>query len=62
MLKVAQGELPTCYGKNADGTERWEQIDKNLPTTGFSGRAYTANAAPSSRETILKVLSTLSFP
>ncbi|HSD84343.1 MAG TPA: hypothetical protein VLG46_10805 [Anaerolineae bacterium] len=62
MIKVAQGELPTCYAKNADETEHWENISKNLPTTSFSARAYTADAASSSRELVLQVVSTLSFP
>ena len=62
MIKVAQGELPTCYAKNTDATEHWENISKNLPTTSFSARAYTADAASSSRELVLQVVSTLSFP
>jgi len=61
-VKVAQGELPTCYTKNADGTETWTQINKELsPTTGFSGFAGTYNADPASHDLVLQVLSTLSF-
>lgn len=61
-IKVAQGELQTCYGKNADGTERWENISKNLSDTSFSARAYTADTASSSHDLVLQVISTLSFP
>ncbi len=63
-VKVAQGELPTCYTKNADGTESWTQINKELTpgTTGFSGSAATSNADPASHDLVLQVLSTLSFP
>lgn len=62
MIKVAQGELQTCYTKNTDGTERWEQIDKNLPTASFSARAYTADSSSTSRQLVQQVVSTLSFP
>lgn len=61
-IKAAQGELPACYGKNEDGTEHWENISKNLPATSFSARAYTKDTALSSRELVLQVISTLSFP
>ena len=61
-IKVAQGELNTCYGKTADGIERWENISKNLSTTSFSARAFTADTASSSHDLVLQVISTLSFP
>jgi hypothetical protein len=61
-IKVAQGELPACYGKNADGTEHWENISKNLSNISFSARAYTTDTASSSHELVLQVISTLSFP
>ena len=61
-IKVAQGELPACYARNADQTERWENITKELPAASFSARAYTADATSSSRELVLQVVSTLSFP
>ena len=62
-VKVAQGELPACYTKNADGTETWTQINKELTpgTTGFSGNAATNNAEQASHDLVLQVLSTLSF-
>lgn len=61
-IKVAEGELTTCYVKNADGTEHWENISKNLPNVSFSARAYTTDTASSSHDLLLKVISTLSFP
>ena len=60
-IKAAQGELPTCYTKNDNGTERWEQISKDLGKIGFSARAYTNNSTPASREAILQAISTLTF-
>jgi len=61
-VKVAQGELQTCYGKNADETERWENISKELSAASFSARAYTTDATSSSHDLVLQVISTLSFP
>jgi hypothetical protein len=61
-VQVAQGELSTCYAKNADGTESWTQINKELTLTGFSANARTNNAEPVSHDLVLQVLSTLSFP
>ena len=60
-VKVAEGELPACYNKNADGTEVWTQINKELADTSFSAEARTSNADPASHDLILEVLSTLSF-
>ncbi len=61
-VKVAQGELPACYSKNADGTESWTQIYKQLSSTSFSGNAATSKAEQASHDLVLQVLSTLSFP
>ena len=61
-VKVAEGELPACYSKNADGTEVWTQIGKELETTSFSADARTNNADPASHDLVLAVLATLSFP
>jgi hypothetical protein len=61
-IQVAQGALQTCYGKNADGTERWENISKNLSNVSFSARAYTTDTATSSHDLVLQVISTLRFP
>ena len=61
-VKVAEGELPACYSKNADGTEVWTQIGKELEATSFSADARTNNADPASHDLVLAVLATLSFP
>jgi hypothetical protein len=61
-VKAADGELPACYTKNADGTELWTQINKELATTSFSAEAHTNNADPTSHDLVLQVLATLSFP
>ena len=60
-IKVAEGELPACYSKNADGTELWTQINKELAATSFSAEARTNNAEQASHDLVLQVLSTLSF-
>jgi dipeptidase D len=60
-VKVAQGELPACHTVAADGTQHWEQINKALPATSFSGRAYTQDAAQASADAVLAVLATLTF-
>ena len=59
---MAEGELPACYSKNADGTEVWTQIGKELEATSFSADARTNNADPASHDLVLAVLATLSFP
>jgi len=61
-IKVAEGELTTCYVKNGDGTEQWENISRNLSNVSFSARAYTTDTTTSSHDLILQVISTLSFP
>ena len=61
-VKVAEGELPACYSKNADGTEVWTQMGKQLEATSFSADARTNNADPASHDLVLAVLATLSFP
>ena len=61
-VKVAEGELPACYTKNADGTEVWVQMGKELEATSFSADARTNNADPASHDLVLAVLATLSFP
>jgi hypothetical protein len=61
-LKVAQGELPACHGQNADGTEQWSLAGRQLGQISFSAIAYTSDTAASSRDLVLQILSTLSFP
>jgi hypothetical protein len=61
-LKVAQGELPACHSQNADGTEQWSLAGKQLGQISFSAIAHTSNTATTSRDLVLQILSTLSFP
>ena len=60
-LQVAEGQLQTCYSKNADGSEVWAQIGKQLTGTSFSADARTSNADMASHDLLLQILSTLSF-
>ena len=60
-VKVAQGDIQTCYQKNASGTESWTQMSHPLPNTGFQGRASTRDAQPASHDMILQIVSTLTF-
>ena len=60
-VKVAQGELPACYTKRANGTEIWAQIGKQLAATSFSADAHTSNAARPAMISSCEFLSTLSF-
>jgi hypothetical protein len=61
-LEVAQEELPACHSQKADGTEQWSLAGKQLGQISFSAVAYTNNTAMDSREIVLQILSTLSFP
>jgi PsbP-like protein len=61
-LKVAQGEIPACHGQKADGTELWSLAGKQLGDISFSGFAYTNDTSANSRDIVLQILSTLSFP
>jgi hypothetical protein len=61
-VKVAQGELPACHSQNSDGTEQWSLAGKQLGDISFAAIAHTSSATASSRDLVLKILSTLSFP
>lgn len=61
-VKVAQGDLPACHNQNADGTEQWSLAGKQLGQISFTATAYTSNTDASSRDLVLQILSTLSFP
>ncbi len=60
-LTVADGLLPACHLVAADGTQRWEQIDRPLKTTTFSARGETADASAESAEVIRRIFATLAF-
>jgi Tol biopolymer transport system component/putative hemolysin len=62
QVQLAAGEVPACHAANTDGTEVWSQIDYQVPGgSSFSSRAYTSNPQPSSHDTVLQVLATLTF-
>jgi hypothetical protein len=61
-VKVAQGDLPACHSQNADGTEVWRLAGKQLGQISFTATAYTSNTDANSRDLVLQILSTLSFP
>ena len=61
-IAVAKGTLPACHTQREDGTEVWSLDGEPLANTGFGGEAYTNDATAKSREVVLQVVSTLSFP
>jgi hypothetical protein len=61
-VKVAQGDLPACHIQNADGTEQWTLAGKQPGEISFSASALTSDPDSSSRDLVLQILSTLSFP
>ncbi len=62
LLAVAKGSLPACHGQRADGTDLWSLAAQSLGNTGFEGFVYTNDTTTKSREVVLQVISTLSFP
>jgi putative hemolysin len=60
-LKIAGGEIQACHIVGADGIQYWNNINKELATTSFSGRAYTRDATQASADAVLAVLATLAF-
>jgi hypothetical protein len=61
-IAVAKGTLPACHFQREDGTETWSLTGKPFANTSFSGFAQTNDTTAESREVILKMISTLSFP
>ena len=61
-LAVAKGTLPACHSQRADGTDLWSLESQNIGDTGFGGDMSTNDTTESSREVVLNVISTLSFP
>ncbi len=60
-IKAAQGKLPACYSVAVNGVQHWDQINKELSGTSFSGRALTKDAQPASGDAVLAILATLTF-
>jgi len=61
-LAVAKGNWPACHTQKEDGTELWSLAGQLVGETDFSGLVYTNDTTAKSREVVLQVISTLSFP
>jgi hypothetical protein len=61
-LAVAQGSVSACHSQREDGTELWSLAGQPVGDTSFSGFVYTNDTTAQSREVVLQVISTLSFP
>jgi hypothetical protein len=61
-IAVAQGTWPACHTQREDGTELWSLAGQPVGDTHFTGFGYTNDTTAESREVVLHVISTLSFP
>jgi hypothetical protein len=61
-MAVAQGNWPACHSVKEDGTELWSLAPPPVGDTSFGGFVYTNDTTAKSREVVLHVMSTLSFP
>jgi hypothetical protein len=61
-IAVAQGTWPACHAQREDGTDLWSLAAQPVGETNFTGFVYTNDTTAKSREVVLQVLSTLSFP
>ena len=61
-VAVAGGNWPACHGQRDDGTDLWSLAAQPIGDTNFTGFVYTNDTTNRSREVVLQVLSTLSFP
>jgi len=61
-VAVANGTLPACHTQRADGADQWSLESQTIGNTGFTGNIFTNDTTASSREVVLKVISTLRFP
>jgi len=62
QMAVAKGNWPACHTQKEDGTDLWSLAGQPVGETGFSGLVYTNDTTAKSREVVLHVISTLSFP
>jgi len=62
QMTVAKGNWPACHGQKEDGTDLWSLAALPVGEIGFSGFVYTNDTNAKSREVVLQVISTLSFP
>jgi hypothetical protein len=61
-IAVAKGTLPACHTQRDDGTELWSLAGQPIGDTNFTGFVFTNDTTLKSREVVLQVISTLSFP
>ncbi len=61
-MAVAQGNWPACHAQREDGTDLWSLAGQPIGDTNFTGFVYTNDTTAESREVVLQVISTLSFP
>ena len=61
-IAIAQGTWPACHSQREDGTDLWSLAPPPIGDTNFGGFVYTNDTTAESREVVLQVLSTLSFP
>ncbi|HSM71247.1 MAG TPA: hypothetical protein VK851_06860 [Anaerolineales bacterium] len=61
-MAVEKGNWPACHTQKEDGTELWSLAVQPVGGVGFSGLVYTNDTTAKSREVVLQVISTLSFP
>ena len=62
QVNVAQGTWPACHTQKEDGTDLWSLAPPPIGDINFGGFVHTNDKTAESRELVLKVLSTLSFP
>ena len=61
-IAIANGSWPACHTQREDGTELWSLAPPPIGDTSFGGFVHTNDTSAKSREVVLQVLSTLSFP
>jgi hypothetical protein len=61
-IVVAQGTWPACHSQKEGGTDQWSLAAQPIGDTNFTGFAYANDTTAKSKEVVLQVLSTLSFP
>ena len=61
-ITIAQGTWPACHAQKEDGTDMWSLAAQSVGETNFTGLVYTNDTTAKSRELVLQVISTLSFP
>ena len=62
QMAVAKGNWLACHGQKEDGTDLWSLAGLPVGEKGISGLVYTNDTTAKSREVVLQVISTLSFP